>query len=83
MAKVKMKITSKKETEMDVLQEDGTYAPGKTIALSAECVIDGSEENKQFHAFTPGGNLTFGCVRAEAIEGLNEGDEIFLTIDKA
>lgn len=43
-------------------------------------VTGGSEENKKFFKYTPGGTLEFNTVNEEAIAGLKLGGEYYLDI---
>jgi hypothetical protein len=56
---------------------------GKEASVSATAVMSGSKENDSFFAMTPAGSLSFHVVNPAALEGLSEGDEVFLTIEKA
>lgn len=72
MTKCKMRINSL------------SIAPGtQEVTLDASAVITGSEENKEFFAYTPSGSLNLSTVNPKAVEGLAKGDEIYVTIEKA
>lgn len=54
---------------------------GKTIKL--EAVIDGSDENKEFFRWTPGGEISFSCVNAAASEQFEVGKEYYVDLTPA
>jgi hypothetical protein len=57
---------------------------GKSVAadlaasITMSTVIDGSEENKQFFAATPCGQITFGTVNPAAAEQFEVGKEYYV-----
>jgi len=53
----------------------------QTIKLSP--VTSGSDENKQFWAFTPCGSITLGMVNAEAASQFELGAEYYVDFTKA
>ena len=50
--------------------------------INAEPVVSGSKENEEFFAAKPSGSLQLGVVNLNAISGLQDGDEIYVTIEK-
>ena len=52
-----------------------------SITLNAVC--DGSEENKTFFKYTPGGYLGFSTINAEAAKQLQPGKEYYIDISPA
>lgn len=53
------------------------------VELQSTAVCDGSPENETFWAATPGGSLSFYCVKDGVLDHLKPGDEIYLDITKA
>ncbi len=51
--------------------------------LNATAVTGTSEENQNFFASTPSGELKLGVVAEGSLGGLDVGDEIYLIIEKA
>jgi hypothetical protein len=62
-----------------------THAEGEkpSVSLSAGAVTGGSQENDEFFTATPNGTLVINTVNPEALEGIDVGDEILITIEKA
>ena len=46
-------------------------------------VYSGSEENKQFFAATPGGNLSLNVLNQSALDQFEQGKEYYLDFTKA
>ena len=52
------------------------YDNGAVIDLHP--VTDGSEENKMFYSYTPGGHIQLATVNAKAAELFHKGDEFYV-----
>ena len=57
--------------------------PDEVHEVQMTPVTDGSDENKQFFAATPGGQLVLSTVNANATKDLNPGDEYYLDLTPA
>jgi len=69
MVRAKFYVESKTEV-------NGTPNHGFQIAMRP--VISGSDENKQFFQYTPGGKLELSTINASAAEQLEVGKEYYL-----
>lgn len=43
-------------------------------------ITSGSDENKEFYKWTPGGRLEFGTVNQKALDYLKLGSEVYIDI---
>lgn len=57
--------------------------PDGTASISMSAVGSGSPENDKFFKYTPGGELSFCTVNAEAAAQLEEGKEYYIDISLA
>lgn len=69
----KFRVTKKEECEGSPITHNVTL-----VAVSG-----GSEENKSFWKYTPGGVLTLSCIKPEAVAMFDVGQEYYLDISKA
>jgi len=74
--KVRCKMTCQSKTE--TYHADG---PGFDIRLAP--VMDGSEENKEFYKYTPGGELVLSTVNPKAAAVLCPGLSYYIDISYA
>jgi hypothetical protein len=51
--------------------------------VTMQVVCCGSDENKQFFKYTPGGQLTFSTINAEAAKQIEQGKEYYIDISPA
>ena len=58
-------------------------APGGLFNIRMLPVTTGSEENKEFYKWTPGGELTLSTVNGAAAADLQVGKEYYLDISLA
>lgn len=73
--RAKFKVDSITRTK----QYDGQEA--QTIRLTP--VVDGSEENKQFYKYTPGGSIDLSTVNADAGNQFELGAQFYVDFTKA
>ena len=73
-------IRCKFKVEKIVRTEGWNTGPDEVHEVTMKPVISGSKENKEFFAATPGGELVFSTVNANATAGLNPGDEFYLDL---
>jgi hypothetical protein len=73
--RAKMKCDSKEQEayEMEML--------GGTVRLSP--VTSGSEENKQFYRYTPGGQLVLSTINQAAFDQFEIGQEYYVDVTPA
>lgn len=53
----------------------------KTISLQP--VVSGSEENKAFFKWTPGGNINLNCCNPAVVEQMTPGKEFYVDFTEA
>lgn len=70
--RAKFKCTSK---------EANPHGNGDLVRLDP--VIDGSEENKRFYSYTPGGQIQLGTVNPQAAEQFEVGQEYYVDFHRA
>jgi hypothetical protein len=56
---------------------------GGTSTLNSYPVTSGSEENKEFFKYTPGGNIKLSVLKTEALEGFDPGTEFYVVLTPA
>ncbi|MBL8815996.1 MAG: hypothetical protein JNL58_08185 [Planctomyces sp.] len=61
-------------------EPNGGSPTGGAVRLSA--VVDGSEENRQFFKWTPGGSLTLSTMNLHAFQQFEIGQEYFIDISR-
>lgn len=71
MTRCKLKVRSKSEYE------------GGTHEIIMYPVVQGSEENKKFFKFTPGGEFKLQVVSSETAQTLEVGKEYYIDISPA
>lgn len=82
MVRAKFKVTSITSTiqSSGVKQEDGStnYVDEELRTPKLHPVTSGSDENKQFFRWTPGGEISLGTVSKEAGEYFKIGKEYYV-----
>lgn len=56
---------------------------GEVVNIVLNPVIDGSEENKEFFKWTPGGQINLGCCNPAATEQFKVGKEYYIDFTPA
>lgn len=77
-----MSITSITEQESWSTTEQKNV-PTKTLHAMAVYDPNPESENGKFFAATPSAPLSLGCANLPALEGFEQGDEIYVTISIA
>lgn len=61
--------------------KEGSSEGGGTVRLAP--VINGSEENKQFYKYTPGGGLVLSTINPAAFDSFDLGKEYYVDVTPA
>lgn len=57
--------------------------PDGSASITLNAVCDGSEENKTFFKYTPGGYLSFSTINPEAAKQIEQDKEYYIDISPA
>ena len=73
-----------KFTVTGITHEEAPHAPEKAVStIHLSPVYEGSEENKEFFAYTPGGEITLGCANPSATAEFEQGKEYYVDFTPA
>jgi predicted ATP-grasp superfamily ATP-dependent carboligase len=79
MVRAKFRVVRHEQAEGNVYHPSTEkYGPGVWHAVVLQAVINGSEENKQFYAATPSGEIKMSMVRADTAAQFPIGAEVYV-----
>lgn len=85
MSKVRLKFVVAEHARQvsNVSDGQGGWKPSEVGTVVLRPVTGGSEENKQFYAWSPSGEFKFGTINKAALEALPLGAEVYIDIELA
>jgi hypothetical protein len=72
-----------KEGDRSWHYKEGNTEPLDVVQVSLHAVSSGSDENKEFFASTPTGNITLSILRPEAVNWFEKGKEYYVDFTPA
>jgi hypothetical protein len=72
-----------KFTVVEQKQQRNSFGTGLIGSVRLVPVMSGSDENKEFYTYTPGGQIEFFTINDAALKSLPVGAEVYVTLEVA